>query len=160
MEKRIGFRDFSVRASDTSRHDAMCCVHRLNVCLAWLKLLSGLVLLVILAVPLVAQTNAATPDVGNTLFEIPSRQYLFGDWGGKRSKLAEKGVTFDFFYISDLEANPSGGMQQTQAGWPRIRGTIDINLDRLIERAQLSHHWTLAIRSQPGSKDWDAGESQ
>src|SRR5690348_15737560 len=143
MGKRIGFRDFSVRATDRSRDDAMCCVHRrLSVCLACLKLLSGLVLLVIFAVPLVAQTNAATPDVANRLFEIPSRQYLFGDWGGKRSKLAEKGVTFDFFYIADLEANPSGGMQQTQAGWPRIRGTIDINFDRLIEWQGLSFHST------------------
>lgn len=143
MGKRIGFRDFSVRANDKSCDDAMCCVHRrLSGCLAWLKLLSGLGLLVIFAVPLVAQTNAATPDVGNTLFEVPSQQYLFGDWGGKRSKLAEKGVSFDFFYIADLEANPSGGMQQTQAGWPRIRGTIDINLDRLIEWQGLSFHAT------------------
>jgi carbohydrate-selective porin OprB len=83
----------------------MCRVHRRpSVCLARLRLLSGLVLLVMFAVPLIAQTNAAAPDVANTLFEIPSQQYLFGDWGGKRSKLAEKGVNFDFFYIADLEA--------------------------------------------------------
>src|SRR5579864_4149658 len=143
MGKRIGSHDFRVRATDRSRDDAVCGVHRpLTVRLAWLKLLSGLVLLMMFTVPLLAQTNAATPDVGNTLFEIPSRQYLFGDWGGKRSKLAEKGVSFDFFYISDLEANPSGGVQQTQAGWPRIRGTIDINFDRLIEWQGLSFHTT------------------
>jgi len=143
MGKRIGSHDFRVRATDRSRDDAVCGVHRpLTVRLAWLKLLSGLVLLMMFTVPLLAQTNAATPDVGNTLFEIPSRQYLFGDWGGKRSKLAEKGVTFDFFYIADLEANPSGGMQQAQAGWPRIRGTIDINFDRLIEWQGLSFHST------------------
>ena len=143
MGKRIGSHDFGVRATDRSRDDAVCRVHRqLSVRLAWLKLLSGLVLLMMFTVPLLAQTNAATPDVGNTLFEIPSRQYLFGDWGGKRSKLAEKGVTFDFFYIADLEANPSGGMQQTQAGWPRIRGTIDINFDRLVSWQGLSFHTT------------------
>jgi porin len=143
MGKQIGFCDFSVRATDRSRDDFVCGVYRpLSVCLVWLKLLSCLFLLMMFTVPLLAQTNAATPDVGNTLFEIPSRQYLFGDWGGKRSKLAEKGVTFDFFYIADLEANPSGGMQQTQAGWPRIRGTIDINFDRLIEWQGLSFHST------------------
>lgn len=54
----------------------------------------------------------------------------------------EKGVVFDFFYISDLEANPSGGMQQTEAGWPRIRGTIDVDFDRLIEWQGLSFHAT------------------
>jgi|SRR5882762_428963 porin len=143
MGERIRFHDFGVRATDRSRDDAMFSVHRrLSVCLAWLKLLSGFGLLVIFAAPLVAQTNAATPDVGNALFEIPSRQYLLGDWGGQRSKLAEKGVSFDFFYIADLEANPSGGMQQTQAGWPRVRGTIDINFDRLIEWQGLSFHAT------------------
>jgi hypothetical protein len=113
-------------SSSGSRDDVMRRVRgRLGVCLQRSRHFSSLVFLVILAVPLLAQTNAAVPDPDSTLFEIPSRQYLFGDWGGKRSKLAEKGVTFDFFYISDLEANPSGGMQQTQAGWPRIRGTVD-----------------------------------
>jgi carbohydrate-selective porin OprB len=33
-------------------------------------------------------------------------------------------------------------MQQRQAGWPRIRGTIDINFDRLIEWQGLSFHAT------------------
>src|SRR5579864_3844772 len=142
MGKRIGLRDFRVRATNRS-HDDVCSVRgRLSVWLAWLKPLSGLGLLVLFAVPLLAQTNAATPDVGNTLFEIPSRQYLLGDWGGQRSKLAEKGVSFDFFYIADLEANPSGGMEQTQTGWPRIRGTIDINFDRFIQWQGLSFHAT------------------
>lgn len=143
MGKQFELRDCSVRATDRSRDDAMCRVHGwLRMYSLRFKLLLGLVLLVTFAVPLVAQTNAATPDVTNTLFEVPSRQYLFGDWGGERSKLAEKGISFDFFYIADLEANPSGGMQQTQAGWPRIRGTIDINFDRLIEWQGLSFHTT------------------
>jgi hypothetical protein len=58
------------------------------------------------------------------------RQYLFGDWGGKRTALEEK---VDFFYIADLEANPSGGLQQSKAGWERIRGTIDVNFDELMK---------------------------
>ena len=73
---------------------------------------------------------------------MQSRKYLFGDWGGERSTLAEKGITFNFFYISDMQANPSGGLQQTEAGWERIRGTIDVNFDRLIEWQGLSFHAT------------------
>src|SRR5262249_46627545 len=102
----------------------------------------GLVLLVIFALPLPAQTNTAVPNAGSTLFEIPSRQYLFGDWGGKRTALGEKGIQFDFFYIADLEANPSGGIEQTKAGWERIRGTIDINFDRLMGWQGLRFHAT------------------
>src|ERR1700744_3831826 len=45
-----------------------------------------------------------------------SQQYLLGDWGGKRSELADKGIKFDFFYIADLQANPVGGLEQTRAG--------------------------------------------
>ena len=30
-----------------------------------------------------------------------ARPYLFGDWDGKRSELAARGITFDFFYVAD-----------------------------------------------------------
>jgi carbohydrate-selective porin OprB len=79
------------------------------------------VLTLILVGPLLAQTNSPASDDGGALFEMRPRQYLFGDWGGKRTALEEKGVKFDFFYIADLEANPSGGLQQTKAGWENSR---------------------------------------
>ena len=96
--------------------------------------------------------NAIVPDASGSSFENPSRQYLLRDWGGERTKLAEKGITFDFFYISDMQAKPSGGLQQTQAGWERIRGTVDV-----LARAQFSRHRTLAIGSEPGRQDWHPG---
>jgi len=71
-----------------------------------------------------------------------SRSYLFGDWGGKRSGLAEKGVTFDFFYVADLQANPVGGLKQTEAGWGRIRGTMDVDFGRLTNWNGLTFHVT------------------
>lgn len=74
--------------------------------------------------------------------DLLSRNYLLGDWGGERSALAEKGITFDFFYITDLQANPSGGLQQTRAGWERFRGTTDVNFDKLISWQGLSFHAT------------------
>jgi porin len=111
-----------------------------------------IVLPLMLAMPALAQVSvqmsdpgtarSAVSDPSSRLFERSQRRYLLGDWGGKRAWLAEKGVTFDFFYISDMQANPSGGMQQTQAGWERVRGTIDINFDRLITWQGLSFHAT------------------
>ena len=35
--------------------------------------------------------------------------YLFGDWGGARTRLADDGVTFDFGYVSEAAHNFSGG---------------------------------------------------
>jgi porin len=72
----------------------------------------------------------------------PSRQYLFGDWGGERTALADKGVTFDFFYVADLQANPVGGLTQTQAGWGRIRGTMDVDFGKLKGWNGFSFHVT------------------
>jgi porin len=86
--------------------------------------------------------TASNTDRGTLLSDTRPRRYLFGDWGGKRTALAEKGITFDFFYISDMQANSSGGRQQTQGGWERARGTIDINFDRLIQWQGLSFHAT------------------
>ena len=92
-----------------------------------------------------APTWAQTAVPGDTPApsgELLSRKYMLGDWGRQRSALEEKGVTFDFFYISDLQANPSGGLQQRSVGWERFRGTIDINFDRLISWQGLSFHAT------------------
>ena len=89
-----------------------------------------------------AVSAAASFDPSLAHFERSQRRYLLGDWGGRRTSLAEKGVTFDFFYISDMQANPTGGRQQTQAGWERARGTIDINFDRLLTWQGLSFHAT------------------
>ena len=100
------------------------------------------ILPLILVVPVFAQMTASNTDRGTLLSDTRPRRYLFGDWGGKRTALAEKGITFDFFYISDMQANPSGGRQQTQGGWERARGTIDINFDRLIQWQGLSFHAT------------------
>jgi porin len=72
----------------------------------------------------------------------PPRQYLFGDWDGKRSELAEKGIVFDFFYVADLQANPVGGLKQTQVGWGRIRGTVDIDFGKLNNWNGLTFHAT------------------
>jgi porin len=104
--------------------------------------LLSFILPMILVVPLFAQVDASNANRGTSFFDSRPRQYLFGDWGGKRTALAEKGITFDFFYISDMQANPSGGIRQTQGGWERSRGTIDINFDRLIQWQGLSFHAT------------------
>jgi len=36
--------------------------------------------------------------------------------GRGKNTLEEKGISFDFFYITDLQGNPTGGLQQSRAG--------------------------------------------
>lgn len=98
-------------------------------------------LLALFAAPAWAQNALPSADPPPSP-SITTRQYLFGDWGGTRSALEEKGIKFDFFYITDMQANPSGGLGQDAAGWERIRGTIDINFDKMISWQGLSFHAT------------------
>ncbi len=103
--------------------------------------LCGLILSFVLAAPTWAQLITGTPGDDSSSGSRP-RQYLLGDWGGARTSLGEKGITFDFFYMTDVQGNPTGGLRQGYADWQRIRGTVDINFDRLIQWQGLSFHAT------------------
>ena len=103
-------------------------------CICWLA-----VVLLCSATKVFAQTTAGASDDGSG---SRPRQYLLADWGGERTRLASKGVTFDFFYVADLQANPIGGLEQTQAGWGRIRGTMDVDFGKLTEWNGLTFHAT------------------
>src|SRR5262252_3498043 len=71
-----------------------------------------LVLLLLFAASTVFAQNQPSQYIGeNAWSEHQARPYFFGDWDGQRTALAEKGVTFDFFYVADLQANPVGGLK-------------------------------------------------
>src|SRR5882757_40816 len=56
--------------------------------------------------------------------------YLFGDWGGTRTRLQDQGVRFDFQYVSDT----LWGFKSEQtpfAMWNRFRATVDIDFGAL-----------------------------
>ena len=58
-------------------------------------------------------SNDTANDPTSRLFELvlPS-EHLFGDWGGLRSKLKEKGITPRLILVTDLAGNPRGGRSQ------------------------------------------------
>ena len=68
--------------------------------------------------------------------------HLFGDWGGERSGLLERGVRFDFQYISDSLWNLESEQKERLACWNRVRGTVDINFGTLIGQHSLYFHAT------------------
>ena len=58
------------------------------------------------------------------------RPYLLGDWGGTRTWLAERGVQFNFGYVSDT----LWGFEHQRnsfASWNRFRTTVDIDFGAL-----------------------------
>ena len=102
-------------------------------------LLNGL----ILVVPLYSQTledALGGPDSHET--GQGPHGHLLGDWDGLRSRMLERGVRFDFQYISDSLWNVKSEQRERSAIWNRIRGTIDIDLGALVDQPGLFFHAT------------------
>jgi carbohydrate-selective porin OprB len=57
--------------------------------------------------------------------------YLLGDWGGVRTRLLERGVRFDFQYISDTLWGFKSQQEPQFATWNRVRATVDIDFGAL-----------------------------
>jgi len=68
--------------------------------------------------------------------------HLLGDWGGVRPDLFERGVRFDFQYISDSLANVAGDRNARFVAWNRVRGTVDIDFGALIDQPGWYFHAT------------------
>jgi carbohydrate-selective porin OprB len=81
-------------------------------------------------VPAVSQTvKGETPD-SREIGKGPLG-HLFGDWGGERTRLEERGVAFDFQYVSDSLSNLKSEKKERLTNWNRVRGTVDIDFGLL-----------------------------
>src|ERR1700678_3563430 len=73
--------------------------------------------LLVLPYPVFSQstnsTDQTTPATSPQSQPSPRRHQLFGDWDGERTARSDKGVTFDFFYVAKLQANPRRSLEQT-----------------------------------------------
>ena len=68
--------------------------------------------------------------------------HLFGEWGGERTRLLERGVRFDFQYVSDSLWNIESPQKERFASWNRFRGTVDIDFGKLVGIHDLHFHAT------------------
>src|ERR1700756_4549433 len=101
------------------------------------------VMWIVFAVHVYPQTNEETLS-GPDSHEKPlaDRGYLFGNWGGLRSDLLERGVSFDLQYISDNLANVAGDRDDRFVAWNCFRGTVDIDFGPLINAPDWYFHAT------------------
>jgi porin len=98
----------------------------------------------ILAIPAVCQAPIPETLSGPDSHETGqgAHGHFLGDWGGERSRLSERGVVFDFQYISDSLSNIKSQQPERFASWNRFRGTVDINLGTLIHQPGMYFHAT------------------
>jgi len=97
-----------------------------------------------LALPAYSQEPQEEPPPGPDSHETGKgpRGHLFGDWGGERSRLLERGVKFDLHYVSDSLANLKSKQPKRFASWNRFRGTVDIDFGKLTGVEGLYFHMT------------------
>lgn len=87
-----------------------------------------------------AEENLSGPDAHEHAPQ--DRGHLFGQWGGERQKLLEKGVSFDLQYVSDSLGNVRSAQAKRFTSWSRVRGTVDIDFGQLTDTPHLSFHIT------------------
>jgi len=70
-------------------------------------------------------------DVQTNRPSLWDQQYMFSDWGGERSRLAEKGVTFDLNNIGDYQGSVTGSQHNESTYFGRFRASSDIDFNKL-----------------------------
>jgi porin len=78
-----------------------------------------------------SDTNAAPPTLDKNVTSFWNQQYMLGDWGGVRSRLADRGVTFDLNDIGDLQTDVSGSQKHRFIYFGRFRASSDIDFNKL-----------------------------
>ncbi len=75
--------------------------------------------------------NNASPALQESEPSFFNRQYLFGNWGGERDRLADQGITFDFNNIGDFLTDVSGNQTHHATYFGRFRASTDIDFNKL-----------------------------
>lgn len=96
------------------------------------------------ALPVRSQTPQQEPLAGPDSHETGQgpHGHLFGNWGGERTRLEQRGVSFDFQYVSDSLWNLKSVQPERCASWNRFRGTVDIDFRKLTGWHDLYFHAT------------------
>jgi porin len=81
---------------------------------------------------LAASDGSSPPlDLQKTETNFWNQKYMFGDWGGERSRLAEKGITFDVNNIGDFQTDVSGSQTHHAIYFGRLRASSDVDFNQL-----------------------------
>jgi porin len=100
--------------------------------------------LCVVAGPAYSQTGmggtSSCPDSHE--LRLGSQAHLLGDWCGERTRLEQRGVRFDFQYVSDTLWGARGEQNPQFASWNRFRATVDIDFGKLAGQDGLYFHAT------------------
>lgn len=90
---------------------------------------------------------------------IWQRNTLTGDWGGLRSKLANRGLHLEGFYIGDVFANVTGGVNEDAEYLDNIELKLLLDMQKIIGW-QGGRILLYGLRNDGGSISADVGDAQ
>jgi porin len=110
------------------------------------------------AAPAAAQTTtgqtSTTPTVPPASAPMPAQEgvapaveHLFGDWGGVRTDLANKGIYLSLDALTEFAGNVSGGVKQGSTFANQVGFSLDVDWQRLAGVRGLSTHVIIVNRS-------------
>ncbi|MEH2545134.1 porin [Bradyrhizobium sp. AZCC 2262] len=79
---------------------------------------------------------------GNYDLRVGSQSHLLGDWCGERTRLEQRGVVFDFQYVSDTFGGFKTQQNSKFDSWGRFRATVDVDFGKLSGEDGLYFHAT------------------
>jgi porin len=97
-----------------------------------IPLLGALILSTIYPVTTQGQTNE--PPQSSGVMRWLEGDYMFGDWGGRRKKMAERGVEVEAIYFGAVPSNLSGGIQTGSVYEGLFLLSLDVDTEKLV-------HW-------------------
>jgi len=74
-------------------------------------------------------------------------QFATGDWGGVRSRLAERGVITTLTYQADVQANVSGGLHRAGRYFHNVALDLELDLQKLAGLTGTRFHVSMSQRS-------------
>ncbi len=74
----------------------------------------------------------ATPGASQALLK---RDFLLGDWGGLRTRLADRGIAFSLIYTGEEFGNPVGGARRGQVYDGLATAGLDVDVEKLTKGA-------------------------
>ena len=85
-----------------------------------------------------AQAEAQAPAESSGILPLPDysggllqRAYLFGDFGGKRTELAQKGATFDIDFNQYVQGVADGGLDESSEYGGTVNYNVNLDFDRM-----------------------------
>lgn len=79
-----------------------------------------------------AMADDTTAPPKSELMQFLEQEYLFGDWGGLRTDLKQRGVDFEFVYFGALPMNVGGGIKEGSVLEGGLMMLMDLYSDKLV----------------------------